>query len=146
VVPAIELIAVILLPTAIGYGLIASVRVVRWAAERRSRTPTVEPIERIGANLRRLRAELEETETRTDLQVKSVRLRALRGAYLDTLTVACIRLGVTPPPRGDRVRQAEIYRVEAELRQRGLDVRETTSPRRATRRHLGDSSSGRLPA
>jgi hypothetical protein len=128
VVPAIELIMVILLPTAIGFGLIGSVRVARWAAERRSRAPAVEPIERIGANLRRLRAELEETETRTDLQVKSVRVRALRGAYLDTLAVACTRLGVTPPPRDDRVRQAEIYRVEAELRQRGLDVRQTISP------------------
>jgi hypothetical protein len=127
VVPAIELIAVILLPTAIGYGLIGTARVVRWAAERRRRAPAVEPIEWIGASLRRLRAELEATETRTDLPVKSVRVRALRGAYLDTLRMACQRLEVTPPPRGDWVPQAEIYRVEAALRQRGLDVRETAS-------------------
>jgi hypothetical protein len=127
VVRVIELIAVILLPTALGYALLGSVRVVRWAAERRSRVPAVEPIERIGANLRRLRAELEAAETRTDLPVKTVRVRALRGAYLDTLTVACRRLGVTPPPGGDRVPQAEIYRVESALRKRGLDVRETAS-------------------
>jgi hypothetical protein len=127
-VPAIELITVILLPTAIGFGVLGTARVLRWAAERRTRVPAVEPIERIGANLRRLRAQLEATETATDLPVKSVRVRALRGAYLDTLTVACQRLGVTPPPRGGRVPQAEIYRLEAALRQRGLDVRETASP------------------
>jgi hypothetical protein len=128
VVPVIELIAVILLPTALGCALLGIPRVVRWVAERRTRAPAVEPIERIGANLRRLRAQLEATETRTDLTVKSVRVRALRGAYLDTLTAACQRLGVEPPPGGDRVSQAEIYRVEAALRQRGLDVRETASP------------------
>ena len=55
-------------------------------------------------------------------------MRALRGAYLDTLTTACQRLGVSPPPSGDRVPQSEIYRAEAALRQRGLDVRETASP------------------
>jgi hypothetical protein len=128
VVRVIELIAVILLPTALGFALLGSVRVVRWAAERRTRAPALEPVERLGANLRRLRAELEDTETRADLPVKSVRVRAVRAAYLDTLTSACQRLGVTPPPRGGRVRQADIYRVEAALRQRGLDVRETASP------------------
>jgi hypothetical protein len=128
VVRVIELIAVILLPTALGFALLGSVRVVRWAAERRTRPPALEPIERLGANLRRLRAELEDTETRADLPVKSVRVRAVRAAYLDTLTSACQRLGVAPPPRGGRVRQADIYRVEAALRQHGLDVRETASP------------------
>lgn len=127
---SIELIAVILLPTAVGYAVLGSVRLARraaaWAAERQARAPAPEPIERMGANLRRLRAKLEATETCTDLPAKTVRLRALRGAYLDTLTAACQRLGVTPPPRGDRVPQAEIYRVEAALRERGLDVRETT--------------------
>jgi hypothetical protein len=128
VIRVIELIAVILLPTALGFALLGSVRMVRWAAERRTRAPALEPIERLGANLRRLRSELEETETRTDLPVKSVRVRAVRAAYLDTLATACQRLGVTPLPRGGRVRQADIYRVEAALRQRGLDVRETASP------------------
>jgi hypothetical protein len=129
VVRVIELIAVILLPTALGVALLGSVRMVRWAAERRARAraPALEPIERIGANLRRLRAQLEATETRADLPAKNVRVRAVRGAYLDTLASACQRLGVPPPPRGERVRQADIYRVEAALRQRGLDVRETTA-------------------
>jgi hypothetical protein len=129
-VRVIELIAVVLLPTVAVYALLGSFRLVRWAAERRSlrQAPAVEPMERIGADLRRLRTELEATETRTDLPAKNVRVRALRGAYLDTLTMACQRLEVSPPPRGDRVPQAEIYRAEAALRQRGLDVRETASP------------------
>ena len=48
---------------------------------------------------------------------------ALRGAYADALSLACRRLDVSPPRGGDRAPQAEIYRVEAALRQRGLDVR-----------------------
>jgi hypothetical protein len=127
-VRVIELIAVILLPTALGFALLGSVRVVRWVAERRARAPALEPIDCLGANLRRLRAELESTETRTDLPVKNVRVRAVRAAYLDTLATACQRLEITPLPRDGRVRQADIYRVEAALRQRGLDVRETASP------------------
>ena len=39
----------------------------------------------------------------------------------------CERLDVAPLPPGDLVPQAEIYRAEAALRQRGLDVRETAS-------------------
>ena len=132
--PAIELIAVILLPTALGYSLLGSGRLVRWVAERRraarfrTHVPvTAEPIERLGARMRRLRAELETLETRTDVQGKGVRLRALRGAYLDLLRVACERLEVAPLPPGDLISQAEIYRAEAALRQGGLDVRETAS-------------------
>jgi hypothetical protein len=126
----IELIVVCLIPTAVGFALLGSVRALRWAGERRyrGRAPAAEPISRLGADLRRLRAELEAMETRTDLPAKGLRLRALRGAYLDTLTTACQRLEVSPPPSGDHVPQAEIYRAEAALRQRGLDVRETTAP------------------
>ena len=132
--PAIELIGVILLPTAVGYSLLGSVRVWRWVAERRKSSRfrgqapvTVEPIERLGARMRRLRAELEAMETRSDLPAKGMRLRALRGAYLDLLRVACERLDVPPLPPGDLVPQAEIYRAEAALRRSGLDVRETAS-------------------
>ena len=124
---ATELILAFLLPTMAGFALLGGVRALRWAEERRCRPPAPEPIERLSANLRRLRAELEATETRSDVPAKALRLRALRGAYLDTLAVACQRLEVSPPPRGDRVPQAEIYRAEAALRQRGLDVREDAS-------------------
>jgi hypothetical protein len=68
-------------------------------------------------------------ETRSGVPNKHVRVGALRGAYLDALGTACRRLEVSPPaveghPASPRVNQAEIYRVEAALRQRGLDVRE----------------------
>ena len=53
---------------------------------------------------------------------------AARGAYIDTLSYACERLGVSPPVGGDRARWAEIYRVEAALREHGLDVREAAAP------------------
>jgi hypothetical protein len=131
--PAIELIFVMLLPTAVGYVVLGSIRAFRWAAERRSRkhpSPLpvmVEPIERLGARMRRLRAELEAMETRSDVPAKGMRLRALRGAYLDLMRVAIERLDVAPLPPGDLVPQADIYRAEAALRQHGLDVRETAS-------------------
>jgi hypothetical protein len=100
-----------------------------WIPDRRSRDATPEPVERLGANLVRLRSQLEAMETRTDLPAKNLRLRALRAAYVDALNDACQRLDISPPEsdargRPEDVRQAEIYRVEAALRLRGLDVRE----------------------
>ncbi|MGP8000512.1 MAG: hypothetical protein ACLPKI_24790 [Streptosporangiaceae bacterium] len=127
--PAIELIGVVLLPTAIGYAILGSVRLARWVARQRpverviTHEVPAEPIGRLAARLSRLRAELEDVENRSDIPVKGVRLRALRGAYLDLLRTACQRLEVSPLPPGDHVPQAEIYRAEAGLRQRGLDVR-----------------------
>jgi hypothetical protein len=102
-----------------------------WLGEARSKARfkalPPEPIERLEADLRRLRAELEDTETRTSLTAKHHRVQALRGAYADALSSACRRLDVSPPRGGDRATQAEIYRVEAGLRQRGLDVRREVS-------------------
>jgi len=127
--PVIELIGIVLLPTAIGFALINGVRFARWAAGKRpverliTQPAPVEPIERLGARLRRLHAQLEDLENRSDVPAKGVRLRALRGAYLDVLRDACQRLEVSPLPPGDHVPQAEIYRAEAGLRERGLDVR-----------------------
>jgi hypothetical protein len=128
-IPVIELIGIVLLPTAVGYAVIGSARLARWTArlrpvERRITHPVpVEPIERLGARLCRLRTQLEDLENRSDVPAKGVRLRALRGAYLDVLRDACQRLDVSPLPTGDHVPQAEIYRAEAGLRERGLDVR-----------------------
>jgi hypothetical protein len=128
--PYLTLIAVILLPTAIGYGVIGLFRVARWVDNwRQSRiaAPEPEPIERLAGNLRRLRTELESMETRSGIPNKHIRVEALRGAYLDALGTACRRLDVSPPATGGlspRAHQAEIYRVEAGLRQHGLDVRE----------------------
>jgi hypothetical protein len=125
----IELIGIVLLPTAIGYAVILSFRLAGWASRRQpvqrhiTHPVVAEPIERLGARLCRLHAELEDLETRSDLPAKGVRLRAVRGAYLDLLRAACERLEVSPLPPGDHISQAEIYRAEAGLRDRGLDVR-----------------------
>lgn len=129
--PYLEWIAVIMLPTAAFFALVKGLHGLHWLTERwytarYQAQPPAEPMERLAANLRRLRGELEAMETRSDVPAKVARLRALRGAYLDTLTTACERLEVSPP--GTRAQQADIYRAEAALRQRGLDVRETAAP------------------
>ena len=124
--PVVDLILVLVLMPAAGYALIGGWRAAQWLGEKRRKPPGPEPVERLTANLRRLRAELNDTETRDGLTAKQHRVRALRGAYIDTLTAACERLDVPPPP-GDEAPLAEIYRVEAALRQRGLDVRETAA-------------------
>lgn len=115
------------MPTAVGFALIGAWRGARWLAEARYRARfqalPPEPIERLEADLRRLRAELEDTETRSSLTAKHHRVQAVRGAYLDALAAACRRLDIGPPRGGDRASQAEIYRVEAALRQGGLEVR-----------------------
>jgi hypothetical protein len=120
---------VVLMPVAV-YALIGAVRAARWLAEARRKAPPPVPVERLAANLRRLRAELDQTETSADLIAKRHRVRSVRGAYLDTLAEACVRLDVTPPP-GDAATQADIYRTEAALAARGLDVRHHTAENRA---------------
>ncbi len=127
-IPVVGYLLVFALPTAAGFALIGAWHAARWLGQARcqarfkARPP--EPIERLEADLRRLRAELEETETRSGLTAKHHRVQALRGAYADTLSAACRRLDISPPAGGDRAPQAEIYRVEAALRQRGLEVRQ----------------------
>ena len=117
-----DLVLVMVLMPAAAYALIGGVRAARWLAEARRKAPPPVPVDRLAANLRRLRAELEETETSAELTAKRFHVRSVRGAYLDTLGEACRRLDVTPPP-GDGASQADIYRTEAALAARGLDVR-----------------------
>ena len=127
--PPLEFAAAIVLPVAAVYSLIGGARLLKWISEQQSRPPAPEPIERVRANLVRLRAQLEAMETRTDLPAKNLRLRALRGAYVDALIGACKRLDISPPAgvgaHPQNTRQSDIYRLEAALRERGLDVRET---------------------
>lgn len=126
--PPFQLLVATALPIAAIYSLIGGGRLLRWVSEQRTRPPAPEPVERIRADLSRLRSELEAMETRTDLPAKNLRVRALKAAYVDALDTACQRLDISPPAgaavRPERVRQGEIYRVEAALRERGLDVRE----------------------
>jgi hypothetical protein len=127
--PPLEFAAAIVLPVAAVYSLIGGARLLKWISEQQSRAPAPEPIERLRANLVRLRAQLEDMETRSDQPAKNLRLRALRTAYVDALKDACQQLDVSLPAgarvRSESVRQSDIYRMEAALRERGLDVRET---------------------
>jgi hypothetical protein len=118
----------VLMPTA-GWALIAAWRGAHRMAEARRKAPGPKPVEQLAADLRRLRAELENTENRQGLTAKNHRVQALRAAYLDALSTACRRLDVPPPggelPQGGgQVSQAEIYRAEEGLRRRGLRVRD----------------------
>ncbi|HEX9064264.1 MAG TPA: hypothetical protein VF843_04100 [Streptosporangiaceae bacterium] len=117
----------VLLPTITGYAGVIGVRAWRRFAEARRRPPPAEPLDRLVARLRRLRAELEAVENTPRGPARQHKLRAIRGAYLDVLRSACDRLEVSPPPGGDRARQADIYRAEAGLRERGVEVRATAS-------------------
>ena len=127
--PPFEFAVAIVLPVAAVYGLIGGAKLLKWLSDQQSRPQAPEPIERVRANLVRLRAQLEAMETRSDLPAKNLRLRALRAAYVESLVDACQRLDVSPPAgaqvRPENVRQSDIYRMEAALRERGLDVRET---------------------
>ena len=128
----VEWAIVLLLPTAAGCAIIGGLRGARWSSERwRVRQyqlkPHGEPIEGLAARLCRLRAELDAIETRSDVPVKNARLAALRAAYVDVLSAACERLEVSPP-HGTQASLVEIYRAEAALRQRGLDVRQPAAP------------------
>ena len=116
---------VALLPTVAFGALIWGARAGRRLSNARRRPPAAEPLDRLEARLRRLRVELEAIENKAGTMAKSHHLQAVRGAYADALAQACQRLGVPPPPGGERARLADIYRTEAALRQRGLDVRET---------------------
>jgi predicted HD phosphohydrolase len=129
--PVVDLVLVVVLMPAAMYALIGGLRAVRWIDEKRRKAPPPMPVDRLTANLRRLRAELERTETSTELTAKRHRVRSVRGAYLDTLTEACQRFGVTPPS-GDNATQADIYRTEAALAERGLDVRARVAERGAS--------------
>jgi hypothetical protein len=107
-------------PTALGYAVLAA----RWLYRRREdRRPPLppKPIERLTADLRRLHDLVDATEAAPNVPYKHVRCRAVRAAYVDVLVTACHRLEVPPPVQP--VSWAEIYRVESDLRRRGVDVR-----------------------
>src|SRR5215472_11527976 len=129
--PPLEFAAAIVLPIAAVYSLIGGARLLQWLSEQQSRPQAPEPIERLRGQLVRLRAQLEDMETRSDQPAKNLRIRALRAAYVEALVEACQRLDITPPvgarARSDIVKQSDIYRMEAALRERGLDVREAAA-------------------
>jgi len=127
--PPFEFAAAIALPIAAVYSVIGGGKLLKWIEQQQAKAHVPEPIQQVSADLIRLRAELEAMETRSDLPAKNLRLRALRAAYVDALRAACLRLDVSPPPSAqahpENIPQSDIYRIEAALRERGLDVRET---------------------
>jgi hypothetical protein len=117
------LLVAVLLPTAAGYSYLGARRLHAAYVARRAPLPAAQPIDRIRADLRRLHDLLDETENApSGIPAKNQRCQATRAAYLDALTAACQQLQV-PVPAGRPVPRAEIYRVEADLRRLGLDVR-----------------------
>lgn len=117
------LVIALLLPTAAAGALLGAGRVWRsWQDRRNRRAQVTEPIEALGATLRRLHAQLETLENQSPGPGKGLRVRAARAAYVDVLCAACRRLDVAAPASAAPL--AEIYRVEADLRRRGLDLRD----------------------
>lgn len=115
-----------LLPTLLGLGVVNGARLLRRLQERRREALAAGPsIERLAADLRRLRAALHLVEEPMPQPGRGLRLRATRGAYVDALTAACRALELPAPQvtRQGAVAEAEIYRAEAALRSCGLDVR-----------------------
>ncbi len=97
------------------------------ADQRRPQLTTAASIQQVAADLRRLRAQLEARENRPGLAGKGMKMGALRQAYVQVLEIACAQLDIEPPQCRGQLQPplAEIYRVEAALRGRGLDVRPT---------------------
>jgi hypothetical protein len=124
--PPFEFALAIALPIAAVYAVVGGGRLLSWISDRQAHAPAPEPIQRVAADLVRLRTELESTEMRDDLVAKNMRLRAVRAAYVDALYEACQRLDLSPLPsaRPGSIRQSDIYRLETALRGRGVDVRE----------------------
>jgi hypothetical protein len=121
---AVWLVVAFALPTGCGCAWVLGRRLVRRLGERRGTPVPGPPIERVSADLRRLHALLDAIENAPNVPGKHVRCEATRAAYVDALMTACQQLDVAPPT-GRPVPRAEIYRVEADLRRRGLDVRAT---------------------
>jgi hypothetical protein len=127
-----EVVLILLIPTLVGAGLIWGVRlwgiVGRWIQARRATAAAAPmPLERLAANLRRLHQQVARVEDAADSKPgRGVRVRALRTAYGDSLLAACRALDVPGAPTDPtRLTTSEIYRLEAALRARGLDVRPT---------------------
>jgi hypothetical protein len=120
---------ILLTPTLAGLALLGAIglwgdSVQRIRVRRRGTTAGIPPLERVAADLRRLHLDVIRLEDAPDSTPgRNVRLKAVRSAYRDSLLIACRALEVPVNP-GDlsRTPMTEIYRLEAALRDRGLDV------------------------
>jgi hypothetical protein len=117
----------ILLPTVLGYGALAAVRVRRAWSDRDPAggpVPLGPPIERVAADLRRINRQRHDLRRDSRAHGRALRFRALDAAYHDVLLIACRAVEVVPPAvtAGGVALPADIHRVEIELQQHGLDV------------------------
>lgn len=120
---AVLLIMVLASPTLVFGAAIGVGRLYRRYQASRPAQPIARPVADITRDLRRLHDQLEDIENApADTPAKNARCRAVRGAYLDVLTDACVQFEI-PPPTGQPVADAELWRAESELRYLGLDVR-----------------------
>jgi hypothetical protein len=121
---------ILIFPALTAVALVGATRLWRERA-RRSREARLgaeiigPPLERIAADLRRLRLELTQLEDdvrpRPDRQL---RLRVVRTSYGECLLTACRALEApTSATDPASLPDVEIFRLEASLRERGLDVR-----------------------
>jgi hypothetical protein len=127
-----EVVLILLTPTLAGAALLGSLRLWRFLAGRRRlhRSPTgavAVPLETLAAELRRLHRQLVRIEDAADMTPgRGLRVKAIRAAYGDSLLDACRALDVPNAPADPtRLTTSEIYRLEAALRDRGLDIRPT---------------------
>lgn len=117
------LVLAVALLTGSGYAVVVAYRLYDRTSAGRPEGETPEPIELLNARLRRLHELLDATETApSDTPAKNLRCRATRAAYVDALSAACLRFRIAPPA-GRPVPAREIFRVESDLRRRGVDVR-----------------------
>lgn len=123
--------AVAFLPAMVGGAVLAARRLWQLREHRaRHPVPSGPPIERIAADLRRLRRQWAIHQGQKPGPGRSVRSRALSAAYIDVLVAACRALEVRPPHgcepgqacQPGRATRGEIRRVETELHRRGLDI------------------------
>lgn len=120
---AVLLVVALLLPTLLFGAVIGLGRAYRRYQAGRPGLPVARPVTAIVRDLRRLREQLEDIENApADTPAKNARCRAVRGAYLDVLTDACVQFDI-PVPAGRPVPDTEIWRAESELRYLGVDVR-----------------------
>jgi hypothetical protein len=132
VLRAAGIVLILLTPTLAGVALLLAIglwadAVPKMRVRRKPPVASIPPLERVAANLRRLRRDVIRLENSPEpTPGRSSRLASLRSAYCDSLVIACRALEV-PVDRADLSRRpdAEIYRVEAALRERGLDVAPT---------------------
>ena len=93
-----------------GWEALARADAPRWWARRKVARPQGPPIERIGADLHRLSAEISRIES-SDQPAKAARMRAVALAYDDVLVLACRTLDLEAPARPPL---APLERLEAE--------------------------------